>query len=1030
MRRSLFITSLVLLSAGLISSAFATSPRVTAIGMSGNSSSLDSTAGPGDVVYVVGEFTHPADTTAVNQVYYNTTTGLDKIRVYYYSDSPPSTLITSAAVTPSNVQANNSTNTFSFNFTVPSGAPSNAQSFQILFGLVGFDEINLEDVYGDRRTSYLTIGSYAACNDPVDPNHVEYMVFDADTETQAPTMTTPADNARDNQNFNISFTLPETASSGTVKLIFVETGGANSPYTDRDTLTLTSTYESAGTHSFVLDGTDLNSQTSIVASESGNFGALVDSSVYTVKIQYQDEAGNPAASDDNTNILYDNDTYTPTFVSPEASGYCTSTTVAVDYTLPEAASYVQLVFTRTGGSDDNASPHTLTLWGGGETVGQHQFNLEGNNIGTNSAYVDANPWGAVDSLVIEAIYRVTLQYKDELGNDEEQVVHNGWTYYQDTVTEQPTLTDPPDDDRDNNTFSVAFTLPETAYSGTVKLRFMNTGGTTDPASWHELTLSSTTSDGFSLTGIDLIAASEVTAVSGGGTAPQNNTLVDGSLYSVVVKYQDENQNPEAVSDTSTNVEFDNSTDAPVLDSPSNGEVWGSPITVQYDQPETAQASSLKLTFTRTGGTIDNGSPHVLTLSDLSSGNDKTLSVIANDLNSTVGASLLSGGPQLVSGSRYTVKIEYQDDLGNAIAYDESFSVTYSASIIVYAVGDDVNEGTGFAPSSANNPIFELRLHTNTSTATLSSIAFTLSGTAEDSDVDDCKLWRSTDASFDPGTDDLVATLTSFNIGTMTFSGLSESISTSYSYFYFTIDVSATAVYTDNVLATIQSATDIDVGEYEVSGDFPMGGTTGHPLPVELVSFDATPGYGEVSLKWVTASETDNAGFNLYRSTSVNGTYNLISTYLNNPELEGQGTTPTSTYYTYLDRVTYVQGIKYYYKLEIVDINGNAEMYEGIASASPFEPINDYRLNQNYPNPFNPATMIPYQLPATSKVTIRVYNILGREVATVLRDEVQPMGRYAVRWDGTSNGIPVASGTYFYRIEANRWSQTRSMILLR
>ena len=172
-----------------------------------------------------------------------------------------------------------------------------------------------------------------------------------------------------------------------MQLIFTGTGGTHSGQSA--TLTLTSTYESSGNHSFVLAGNDLDSQTSIVSSLTGDFGALADSSTYTVTIQYQDAVGNPAASDDNANVLYDNDTYPPTFVSPIANGSSSDNTVAVDYTLPEAASYVQMVFTRTGGTADNSSPHTLTLWSGGESLGQHQFNLDGTNIGTNSAYVDA-----------------------------------------------------------------------------------------------------------------------------------------------------------------------------------------------------------------------------------------------------------------------------------------------------------------------------------------------------------------------------------------------------------------------------------------------------------------------------------------------------------------------------------------------------------------------------------------------------------------------------------------------------------------
>jgi hypothetical protein len=1033
MKRWFIITSFIVLTMGMFQIALADiSPRVTAIGLSGAVASLDSTVGSGNTVYVVGEFTHDLDTAATG-VYYHSTTGLDKIRMYYYSESPPTSgsFINSMAITPSNVLINNSANTFTLRFVVPSGLPANTQSLQVLFGLYG-EDVEFNDVFGDRRTSFLTVNTYTACNDPVDPNHVEYLVYEADTQTQTPTLTTPADGARDNQNFNISFTLPEAAASGTVKLIFIETGGAHSPYGDLDTLTLTSTYETSGTHSFVLDGTDLSSLTAIVASESGNFGALVDSSLYTVKIQYQDAAGNPAASDENNNVLYDNDTYPPTFTLPAGGGYSSSDTVAVNYTLPEAGNYVKLVFTWTGGPADYASPHTLTLWSGGKTIGNHQFNLMGNDIGTNSIYVDANPNGPVDSLIAQTVYRVTLQYKDQMQNDEEQVIHNAWTYYKDTVTQTPTLDDPTTGDRDNASFSVAVILPETATLGTVKLRFTRTGGTADPATYHEMTLSYTTSFGMSLVGTNLISSTGVTAVAGGGTPTENNVLVDGAIYSVIVKYRDVSNNPEATSATATNVTYDNSTSAPTLGLPQPNSASGTPIAVQYNQPETATAGTVKLTFTRTGGTIDNGSPHILTLSDLASGNNKTLSVVANNLSSTVGVSSVQGGNLLISGSIYTVRIEYQDDLGNAVNYAENAGFTYTSGIIVYAVGDDVNEGGGFVPGSTNNPIFQLRLNTNSSSTTLSSITFTTSGTAEPSDIqtNGCKLWRSTDATFDPGTDTQIGTGQNFVVGTITFSSLAQSITTAYSFFFFTIDVSITANGTDNVLATIQSQTDINVGSNTVSGSFPMGGITGHPLPVELVSFEATPGFGSVTLNWITASETNNVGFNLYRSTAEDGEYTQIASYQTTPALEGQGTIPTSTHYTYQDVVPFINGTTYYYKLETVDILGRTDFYEGIAHSSPFEPISDYRLDQNYPNPFNPSTIIPYHLPVTSKVTIKIYDILGREVTTVMKDVVQPTGHYTARWDGTSHGIPVSSGTYFYRIEANRFSETRRMVLVR
>lgn len=85
----------------------------------------------------------------------------------------------------------------------------------------------------------------------------------------------------------------------------------------------------------------------------------------------------------------------------------------------------------------------------------------------------------------------------------------------------------------------------------------------------------------------------------------------------------------------------------------------------------------------------------------------------------------------------------------------------------------------------------------------------------------------------------------------------------------------------------------------------------------------------------------------------------------------------------------------------------------------------YELSQNYPNPFNPVTTIHYALPQSSQVRITIYNILGARVATLV-DRQQAAGRYSVRFDGLNLG----SGTYFYRIDAGSFHQTRKMLLLK
>lgn len=85
----------------------------------------------------------------------------------------------------------------------------------------------------------------------------------------------------------------------------------------------------------------------------------------------------------------------------------------------------------------------------------------------------------------------------------------------------------------------------------------------------------------------------------------------------------------------------------------------------------------------------------------------------------------------------------------------------------------------------------------------------------------------------------------------------------------------------------------------------------------------------------------------------------------------------------------------------------------------------FELKQNYPNPFNPSTIISYALPKASHVTISIYNVLGREVVTLV-DEEKAAGRYEVNWDASAN----ASGVYFYRIQADDFSETKKMMMLK
>jgi hypothetical protein len=93
--------------------------------------------------------------------------------------------------------------------------------------------------------------------------------------------------------------------------------------------------------------------------------------------------------------------------------------------------------------------------------------------------------------------------------------------------------------------------------------------------------------------------------------------------------------------------------------------------------------------------------------------------------------------------------------------------------------------------------------------------------------------------------------------------------------------------------------------------------------------------------------------------------------------------------------------------------------------NPVKEANSFILNQNYPNPFNPATIINYSIPKTSLVTIKVYDILGKEVATLVNEQ-KIAGNYSVQFDAGN----LSSGIYFYRMQSGSFSQTKKLTLMK
>jgi len=197
----------------------------------------------------------------------------------------------------------------------------------------------------------------------------------------------------------------------------------------------------------------------------------------------------------------------------------------------------------------------------------------------------------------------------------------------------------------------------------------------------------------------------------------------------------------------------------------------------------------------------------------------------------------------------------------------------------------------------------------------------------------------------------------------------------------------------------------------------------NPLPVELASFRGTVTPRGVALSWVTASEKNNAGFMLVRNGSV------IASYQFSPELRGKGTTTSVTNYAFLD-ANVETGQTYTYQLRSVDFDGSVHDYAQRVTVEVREPIQPpvftYNLEQNYPNPFNPTTNIRYSIRDAGLVTLKVYDLLGREVATLV-NQVQQPGNYQVTFDASRL---TSSGMYIYRLQSGNFTRTMKMLLVK
>ncbi|HEY6626117.1 MAG TPA: T9SS type A sorting domain-containing protein [Ignavibacteriaceae bacterium] len=186
------------------------------------------------------------------------------------------------------------------------------------------------------------------------------------------------------------------------------------------------------------------------------------------------------------------------------------------------------------------------------------------------------------------------------------------------------------------------------------------------------------------------------------------------------------------------------------------------------------------------------------------------------------------------------------------------------------------------------------------------------------------------------------------------------------------------------------------------------------VPVELTSFAAASNGADVEVSWTTATETNNQGFDIER-TSDGSVFEQVG------YVPGFGTTTEPKAYTFVD--TKLGSGKYSYRLKQIDFNGSFS-YSQTIEVEIVAP-SSFGLEQNYPNPFNPTTTIRFSIPVETDVRLNVYNTLGQEVAEIINSKLKE-GYHEIDFDAGT----LTSGIYFYRLEADKFVDVKKMIVIK
>lgn len=228
-----------------------------------------------------------------------------------------------------------------------------------------------------------------------------------------------------------------------------------------------------------------------------------------------------------------------------------------------------------------------------------------------------------------------------------------------------------------------------------------------------------------------------------------------------------------------------------------------------------------------------------------------------------------------------------------------------------------------------------------------------------------------------------------------------------------VDSGSDAASTLSIISLSQRSKsgDMDIDGIRVSTSWSQA-----PLPVQLKSFNGSASENVVCLSWSTAIELNNYGFAIERKTdSGNDIWKEIGFIC------GHGNSNSPKEYSFIDYDFPAGNVEY--RLKQIDFDGKFEYSNSVKIFAALP--NSFFVLQNYPNPFNPNTTIKYKLPSESFVTIKIFDFLGREFATLVNQQ-KPAGIHSAVFDGKD----IPSGIYFYSVRCGKNIQSNKMLLIK